>query len=297
MVKHKSSYKPRVIAGIAAYNEEKYIGTVILKTSQYADEIIVIDDGSTDNTSNVASLANATVIRHKKNEGKGAAIRRILAETSKKKLDVLVLLDADAQHNPDEIPDLIKPVISDGFDLVIGSREHQKDRIPRYRRIGQQALSKFSSVLSDGKSIDSECGFRALSPKAIAELKLQQDGFAVESEMITVAAEKGLRITEVPVSAIYTKDGSTLNPVSHGLGVLTWIISTISEKKPLFFFGIPGIILAIAGFLLGIWVADTYLGGGRLPIGSAMVSALLLFIGILSIFTAIILNSIAKLRS
>jgi len=297
MVKHKSSYKPRVIAGIAAYNEEKYIGTVILKASQYADEIIVIDDGSIDNTSNVASLANAIVIRHKENEGKGAAIRRILAEANKKKLDVLVLLDADAQHNPDEIPDLIKPVISGGFDLVIGSREQQKDKIPSYRRAGQQVLSKFSRVLSGMSGLDSECGFRALSPKAVAELKLQQDGFAIESEMIAVAVEKGLRITEVPISAIYTKDGSTLNPVSHGLGVLTWVISTISEKKPLFFFGIPGIVLTLAGFLLGIWVSNTYLGGGRLPIGSAMVSALLLFIGVLSIFTAIILNSIAKFRS
>jgi len=198
--------KLKLIAAIPAYDEEKYIGTIVLKTRQYVDEVIVVDDGSTDSTSSVASLAGATVIRHDKNKGKGAAIQSILAEARKKNPDILILLDADFQHDPDEIPILIRPIISDGFDLAIGSREQQRGKIPRYRRIGQRVLSYFSRILSKEKVIDSECGYRALSARAIAELKLRQKGFAIETEMIAAATEKGLKITEVPISAIYTKD-------------------------------------------------------------------------------------------
>ena len=291
---HKSQLK--LIAGIPAYDEEKYIGTIVLKTRQYVDEVIVVDDGSTDNTSSVASLAGATVIRHDKNMGKGAAIQSILAEARKKNPDILILLDADFQHDPNEIPILIKPIISDGFDLAIGSREQQRGKIPRYRRIGQRVLSYFSRILSKEKVIDSECGYRALSPRAIAELKLRQKGFAIETEMIAAATEKGLKITEVPISAIYTKDSSTLNPLSHGMGVLTWILAMISLRRPLLFFGIPGIILLAAGIYLGTWVIDVAQGGGGVPAGKAMISVLLVLAGVFSTFTGIILNAISQLR-
>ena len=291
---HKS--QPKTIAAIPAYDEEKYIGTIVLKARQYVDEVIVVDDGSTDNTSSVASLAGATVIRHDKNMGKGAAIQSILAEARKKNPDILILLDADFQHDPNEIPILIKPIISDGFDLAIGSREQQRGKIPRYRRIGQRVLSYFSRILSKEKVIDSECGYRALSPRAIAELKLRQKGFAIETEMIAAATEKGLKITEVPISAIYTKDSSTLNPLSHGMGVLTWILAMISQRRPLLFFGIPGVVLVAAGLYLGMWVLDVAQGGGGVPAGRAMISILLVLAGVFSTFTGIILNAISQLR-
>lgn len=294
MSHHKSQLK--LIAAIPAFNEEKYIGTIVLKTRQYVDEVIVVDDGSTDNTSSVASLAGATVIRHDKNKGKGAAIQDILAEARKKNPDILILLDADFQHDPDEIPILIKPIISDGFDLAIGSREQQRGKIPRYRRIGQRVLSYFSRILSKEKVIDSECGYRALSPRAIAELKLRQKGFAIETEMIAAATEKGLKITEVPISAIYTKDSSTLNPLSHGVGVLTWILAMISQRRPLLFFGIPGVVLVAAGIYLGMWVLDVAYAGGGVPAGRAMISILLVLAGVFSTFTGIILNAVSQLR-
>jgi len=283
----------RVLAGIPAYNEASYVGSVVLLARQYADEVIVVDDGSTDNTSRIAELAGATVIRHDENKGKGAAIQSLLAEAKKRNADVLVLLDADSQHNPNEIPALVKP-ISEGFDLVIGSRKAQKNKTPRYRRIGQKVLLRSTRILSKEGISDSECGFRALSPKAIDKLELKERGFAVESEMIACAADKNLKITEVPISNIYTTDGSTLNPVKHGVGVLNRIMTMIAERRPLLFFGLVGGILLAAGLLTGIRVLNIAATEGVLAMGSAMLTVLLIITGILSIFTGIILDALIR---
>jgi len=283
----------RVLAGIAAYNEARYIGSIVLQARQHVDEVIVIDDGSTDNTARVAELAGATVVRHAENRGKGAAIQSILAEAKKRNPDVLVLLDADAQHDPKEIPVLIKP-ISEGFDLVIGSREAQDAKTPRYRRVGRKVLLHSARLASKADISDSESGFRALSPKAIHDLELEANGFAIESEMITVAADKNLRITEVPISNIYTKDGSTRHPIRHGIDVLSRVIVMISERRPLFVFGLAGGILLVIGLVFGFRVINIAATTGDLAVGSAVLTALFIIAGILSIFTGIILNALSR---
>jgi glycosyltransferase involved in cell wall biosynthesis len=284
--------RAKILAGIAAYNEARYVGSIVLQTRQYVDEVIVVDDGSMDNTSGVAQLAGATVIRHPRNKGKGAAIKTILAEARKRNPDALVLLDADAQHDPDEIPALIKPV-SEGFDLVIGSREAQEDKTPLYRRIGKKVVFRSSRLASGTNVYDSESGFRALSPKAINELELQSNNFAVESEMITLASDKNLKITEVPISNIYTKDGSTLNPIRHGIDVLSRIIVMASERRPLLVFGLGGGILLVIGLMFGFRVIDVASTTGNLAMGSAILTALFIIAGILSMFTGIILNALS----
>jgi glycosyltransferase involved in cell wall biosynthesis len=286
-------HKIKVLAGIAAYNEARYVGSIVLEARQYVDEVIVVDDGSTDNTARVAKLAGATVIRHAENSGKGAAIQSILAEAKKRNSDVLVLLDADAQHDPNEIPNLIKPV-SEGFDLVIGSREAQKNKTPRYRRIGQKVVLRSTRLASKTNISDSESGFRALSPKAINELELKANGFAIESEMITLAADKSFKITEVPISNIYTKDGSTLHPIVHGIDVLSRMIVMILQRRPLFFFGLTGGILLVIGLVSGIRVINIAVTTGNLAIGSVVLTALFIITGISSLFTGIILNALGR---
>jgi glycosyltransferase involved in cell wall biosynthesis len=286
-------HKTGILAGIAAYNEARYIGSIVLQARQYVDEVIVVDDGSTDNTAKVAELAGATVIRHDENRGKGTAVQNILAEAKKRNPDILVLLDADSQHDPNEIPALIKP-ISEGFDLVIGSREAQKDKTPRYRRIGQKVLLRSTRLASKANISDSESGFRALSPKAINNLKLKAAGFAIESEMITHAADKNLKITEVPISNIYTKDGSTLNPIRHGIDVLSQIIVMISHRRPLFFFGLAGVILLVVGLIVGIRVLNIAATTGEHAIGHTILTTLFIIAGMLSIFTGIILNALSR---
>ena len=283
--------KIRVLAGIPAYNEARYVGSVVLQAKQYADDVIVVDDGSRDNTARVAELAGATVIRHHENKGYGAAIQSMLAEAKKRNADVFVLLDADAQHNPNEIPAIIKPIL-EGFDLVIGSREAQKDKTPRYRRIGKEVILRSARLASKTNVSDSECGFRAFSKRAISELELRENGMAISEETIVRAAEKNLRITEVPISNIYTMDGSTLNPIRHGLDVLSRIVVMISQRRPLFFFGLAGGILLVVGLIIGIRVLHISTTTGQLAIGSAVLTTLFIIAGILSIFTGIILNAL-----
>jgi len=289
------SPRPKIIAAMPAYNEAKYIGSLILQARQYADEVVVVDDGSTDHTSKVAELAGATLVRHAENKGYGSAIQSILREAKKRSTDILVILDADSQHNPEEIPSFIKAV-SEGSDLVIGSRKLGiRSNVPPLRGIGQKILSYLTNVLSGRKLSDTESGFRAYSNRAIAMLELHETGMAVSAETISAATAKGLRITEIPISVTYTKDGSTMNPVRHGVGVFNRIMTMISERKPFLFFGLVGGIFLALGLIAGGTVIWLYFYSTRvLATGTALVSVLCVTVGILSIFTGIILNVLVR---
>lgn len=287
---------PRIVIALPALNEARSIGTLVLKARQYGDEVIVLDDGSTDGTADVARLAGAAVIRHPENRGKGAAIQTIFREAAKNPPDVLVLLDADYQHDPDQIPDLIQPVL-DGGDIVIGSRQGVKDSIPFYRRIGQKVLLVGTRTLSQTQVTDSESGYRAFSRKAVEQLDLRETGFAVETEMIMLAADKGLSIAEVPITVTYGGDTSTLNPVRHGLGVLGKIVVMISERRPLFFFGLLGLVMLAAGLVFSVRTVQLFNANSILPVGTLMLGAVLLIIGILSVFTGLILNALTRSRT
>ncbi|MFC1911851.1 glycosyltransferase family 2 protein [Chloroflexota bacterium] len=285
--------KPRVIVAMPAYNEEKYIGSIVLQARQFASEVLVIDDGSDDQTSKIAELAGATVVMHQGRKGKGTAIQNIFTAAKKRDPDILVILDADSQHDPNEIPSLITG-ISEGFDLIIGSRKTQKGHIPGYRRVGQNVLSYFTHIMSRKKLSDTESGFRAFSREAISRIQLKETGFAIETEMIAEAAAKGLRVKEIPISAIYTQDGSTMNPIKHGFGVLNRIIMMISERRPLLFFGLGGSVAITLGIIAGVTVALDFFASGVLAAGTALISALLVTVGMLSIYTGIILNVLVK---
>lgn len=289
-----ASPRPKVIVAMPAYNEGKYIGSLILQARQYADEVVVVDDGSADHTARVAEMAGAMVVRHGENKGYGSAIRSIMAEARKRNADILVTLDADSQHNPEEIPALIKG-ISEGFDIVIGSREMQKNVIAPYRRLGQRLITRLTSVASGSKLSDTESGFRAYSRKAITTLELKEKGMAVSSEIVSEAASKGLKVTEVPISVTYTQDGSTLNPVRHGVGVVNRIMVMISERRPLLFFGLFGGLFLVLGLVAGIIVIRLYyFSANILATGTALISILLITIGLLTVFTGVILNVLVK---
>jgi glycosyltransferase involved in cell wall biosynthesis len=283
--------KLKIMAGMPAYNESKYVGSMVLETRQYVDEVVVVNDGSTDGTAVIAALAGAEVISHPQNRGYGAAIMSIFAEARQRDADVLVILDADAQHNPAEIPLLIEP-ITRGFDVVIGSRKLQSGKIPLYRRMGQKVILSSVNILSKSDVTDSECGFRAFSRQAIALLDLKESGMAVSAETVAEALRLNLKITEVPVSVTYGKDSSTLNPVTHGLSVITRVLVMISEQKPLFFFGLAGIILMLCGLGAGFFALNLYSQSGVISVGWALIAMFLIIIGVMSFFNGLTLHAL-----
>ena len=283
----------KILAAIPCHNEGLAIGSVILKARKYVDEVLVVDDGSTDDTVDVAEEAGVTVISHGVNKGKGRAVKTSLRYAVEHGFDVLVLLDGDGQHNPDEIPQLLEPILNDADDLVIGFRS--VSQMPFYRRFGRAVLDHVTGA--GGIVTDSQCGFRALNRKAIELLTetLKNDDFSVESEMTRTAHQQRLRLAEVPILCKYGSfDTSTKNPVSHGFEVLGWLITVISEEKPLFFFGAIGFIFAAVGLMLGanvLYIADM---GKGVAVGSALISVLFIVIGVFSVFTGLILNVVAK---
>jgi glycosyltransferase involved in cell wall biosynthesis len=289
-----SSQNVKIIAGIPAFNESDHIISVIIDAKKYVDEVIVIDDGSTDDTAEKARITGATVVQHPFNQGYGVAIQDIFAEARKRDPDILVILDADGQHDPHEIPYLVKPILA-GYDFVVGTRHRQPGYIPFYRRIGQRLILGSVKVLTADQLTDSECGFRAFSRKAIASLDLKESGMAVSAETVVEASRKKLKVTEVPVTVTYLKDGSTFNPVSHGLSVISRVVVMISERRPLFFFGLAGLILFMMGMGAGIFALHLYSQTAYVSIGWTLVAIFFILIAIFCIFTGLILHTMSSI--
>lgn len=244
----------KILVCIPAFNEAKSIAEIITRAKKYADSVVVYDDGSTDDTYEVANSAGATVIRNPKNNGYGVAIRSLFQAAKEQDADIMVTLDSDGQHNPDEIPELIDP-LKQGFDIVIGSRflrRDDKQKVPRYRSFGIKTITKLTQAASYNGITDSQSGFRAYNRNALSKINLFEDGMAASVEILLRAKEKNLLTTEVPITINYNvKDTSTHNPISHGVGVLYSVLQFVSLRHPLAFYGLPGIaLLGVAALFL-----------------------------------------------
>jgi glycosyltransferase involved in cell wall biosynthesis len=285
-----------ILAAIPAYNEETAIGSVVLRTKNHVDHVLVIDDGSVDKTAKIAELAGAEVIRHERNMGKGMALRHAFLRARETGAEILVCLDADGQHNPDEIPRLLAPIRNGGADMVIGSRflDIESD-IPRYRRAGQKVLTSLTNSISATKVTDSQSGFRAFSKKAIDSISLEEDGIGIESSMQRSADDNKLLIAEVPITCRYDiEHASKMGPVRHGFTVVNTVLKIVEERQPLFFFGSVGLGLVIAGVLMGLWVVEVFSRTKEFAIGTSLIGIMIIIVGTLSIFTGIMLHAISK---
>jgi len=287
--------RDKIVVVIPAYNEERFIGSVALKASKYAATVIVVDDGSCDATAEVAAASGAVVFRHTQNQGKGSALSsgfRLAQEYDPK---VVVTLDADGQHLPEEIGQLVAPILAGQADIVVGSRYlNHASSVPRHRIWGHWAFNLLTRIGSGMSSTDSQSGFRAFSPAALEKGDFCSKGFSVESEMQFIANENGLRLVEVPITIRYT-DKPKRPVVGHGLGVLNGVLRLVGQYRPLLFFGVPGFFLLLVGIGWGLLVVDIYSRAQTLAVGYAMVSVLLTIIGMLLLSTGIILHSVRGL--
>jgi glycosyltransferase involved in cell wall biosynthesis len=284
---------------LPAFNEELVIGSIVLRTRQYADRVIVVDDGSSDHTAEVARLAGADVIQIEYNTGKGFSVIAGLRRAYETGCTVTVLLDSDGQHDPQEIPGIAEIIRSGKADLAIGSRYLKKNvGIPVYRQIGQKTLDFFTNLSAKTRVTDSQSGFRALSRKALENLDFRSDGYNIESDMIAHFSGRGLSIMEVPISVTYNIPGKKKkHPVSQGVGVLTRLINLIVYNRPLLAFGVPGLVMSMAGMAAEIWVFAQLYGSGIFHYVIAIGSAFIMVLGMLMLIASIILNTLVLIMT
>ena len=207
---------------IPCYNEEVTIAGLVQRVRQHLPTVIVVDDGSTDNTSALAGAAGATVASHSKNLGKGAALRTGLSIALKQGFEWAFTMDGDAQHRPEDIPAFLRCAEQAGAPLVVGNRMHNAQAIPWLRRVVNRWMSRRISGQAGRFLPDSQCGFRLVNLKAWAALRLETAHFEIESEMLLAFVQAGYRVEFVPIQVVGKGLHSHIHPVKDTWRWLKW---------------------------------------------------------------------------
>ena len=281
-----------------AFNEERCIAKTVIGCASYVDNVVVVNDGSTDATAMIATACGAKVIYHEKNSGYGAAIRSCFMAAKDMDADAMVIIDADGQHDPAEIGNVFKPVLDGEADVSIGSRfmEGNELNIPFYRKVGIKVLDIATNQGSGMNFTDTQSGFRAYSKNAINKIKINNAGMSAGSEILLQIKEHGLKVKEVPISCRYDiEDTSTHNPVVHGVTVLSNILTEIEYNNPLVYFVTPGVILLGFGCATGVFVLTRYNELSILPLGSTLLMMLLFIIGLFLVNSGLMLHAMSRI--
>jgi len=218
---------------IPAFNEELTVGKVVKRTCQvlaelnFPFEVIVVDDGSHDGTAIACEMSGAKVVRNGRRMGKGTALRKAFDIC---RGDVIVTLDADGSHRPEEIPRLIDPILNDGFDVALGTRAFDLGSPLRVRfsHLGNLIFSFLISLFSGERVFDSQCGFRAFRGHVVKEMDISSRRFEIESEMFIKLVKTKCRFTEVPISGKFS-GSSSVNVLADGFLILGKILSCFAS--------------------------------------------------------------------
>ena len=289
-----------VLVCIPAYNAESTISEAVKRCQKFADLVLVINDGSSDNTEKVARKAGADIITHRKNRGYGGAIKTALEEGLKRNARVTITFDADLQHDAKDIPKIIEPILSNESDIVIGSRFLEKNiDVKTYRKFGIRFITSLVRLFSGNNIRDAESGFRGYSIDSLKQLipMLETEGMGMSAEILLKASVSKLKIVEVPRKEMYPENvqTSSQNPLKHGLSVILTIIKLVIETKPLVAFGIPSIFFFISSIIGSVYVVNFYNEIGRLPLGMTVFTVLLISIGFFLLLAAMILYVLTRI--
>jgi len=222
--------KMKVCVLIPSYNEEGTIGTIVRDVKNMGLEPIIVDDGSLDNTSKIASENGAAVIRHKKNRGKGASIKEgfeyILKNTS---FDTIIIMDADGQHHPEDIEKFLEHARKYNDDIVIGNRMNFTKDMPPIRFVTNKFMSFLLSAMCKQSIPDTQCGFRLVKKDVFKKIKFDSNKYDFDSELIIKASRENMKIASVPIKTIYKGERSEIHPIKDTLRFIGLLIS--SYKK------------------------------------------------------------------
>jgi glycosyltransferase involved in cell wall biosynthesis len=200
----------KIISILPAYNLENSIESIIEETMEYVDQVIVVTDGSSDKTYEMALKTEAIVPPHTYNRGKGYALRKGIEYSKKFNPEYIVFIDADGQHMPEEIPIVLKPVITEDYDMVIGSRMKGELKTSFVNKIGNFSLKCISFCVTGNWFTDTESGFRAFKSDKLYDLNLEAVSYEIESELLLKALHLGYKITEVPITVPMAVPGVTV---------------------------------------------------------------------------------------
>lgn len=197
---------------VPAYREGGRIGTVVRDIRRYCDKVVVVDDGSPDNTAKEAEAAGAHVIRHAQNQGKGAAQRTGMQYAVDQGMDVLITMDGDGQHDPSDIPGFVREYERSHLPLIMGTRMGDSREMPLVRRLTNRFMSSLLSRRMRQRVTDTQCGFRLYKVDILPRVMPRTDRFDADSEILLNVADAGMPIGEVPVKVIYGSEQSKIRP-------------------------------------------------------------------------------------
>ena len=293
----RANHTVKLVVQLPALNEEKTIADVLQRIPHDIEGVsevqaVVVDDGSTDNTGELAQAQGALVVRHEKPRGVGAAFRSGLTKSTALGADIVVTMDADGQFDPEDIRTLIQPILDEEADFVTGSRFVNKGFIPNMPRVkkwGNDFMARWISSLTGNRFYDVSCGFRAYSKNAYLRLVLTGD-FTYTHEVFLALAFARIPIQEVPVHVRGVREHGTsrvANSIFHyGCRTALIILKTYRDYKPLRFFSwLAGTSLILSFFFFGFLLSHKIQSGGFFPhkwagfVGGALVGAsLILFL-------------------
>lgn len=207
----------RICVIIPTYNEAKTIADIIKKVKLLGLDVIVVDDGSTDSTFQIAADNAAIVIRNDKNEGKGASLVKGFNYVIAHNYDAAITIDGDGQHDTDDIVHFIRAIETSDSGILIGNRMHKPKEMPLSRFLTNKFMSWIIARVVSQNIPDSQCGFRLIKKEVLEKVKFETNNYDAESELLLKAARLGFKIGAVPIDTIYRGEKSRINPFVDAL--------------------------------------------------------------------------------